>query len=301
MRPYSSFLRDDAFVIFLLHGVIPRQTHALRNYTRKHLPVDEFAAFLRDVTGTGQAIAMDDVVAAHRGERDLPSRAFAVTFDDGFANNATVAAPVLEDLAVPATFYVTTSFVGGDARSWTDEMEAALEAAGDVRLRGIAQSVDGVYRTIEEKIALMDRIRVHVKGDATVDPYAFASAVVAQCGTSAVPADPHLDRKLDWTEVADLARHPLFTVGGHGHTHRILSFLSADDLESEVGESLRLLRSRTVGSVEHYSYPEGLAHCYSEQVIETLQRHGVVCAPTAEEGTNQPVDSLFHLKRVFVV
>lgn len=302
MHSYTSFLRDDAFAIFLLHGVIPAQTHPLRNYTRKHLPLGEFTAFLRALLEAGgQPLSMDDVVEVHRGTKALPRRAFAVTFDDGFANNATVAAPVLDDLRIPATFYLTTGFVGSEVRSWTDEMEAALEAAGEVRLRDIAPGIDGTYTTTEEKIALMDGIRAYVKGDASIDPYAFAARVVEQCAVGDVPRDPELDRKLTWEEVHSLAAHPLFTVGGHGHTHRILSFLRAEELESEVETSLRLLREAIGGDVVHYSYPEGLAHCYSDDVIDTLRRHGIVCAPSAEEGVNRPEDSLFHLKRLFVI
>jgi peptidoglycan/xylan/chitin deacetylase (PgdA/CDA1 family) len=298
---YSDLLRDDAFVIYLLHGVIPAQTHPLRNYTRKHLPLDDFTAFLRDVSRAGQALSMNDVIDVHRKGRPLPARAFAVTFDDGFANNATVAAPVLDQMRIPATFYVTTGFIGGNTRSWTDEMEAALEHAGTVRLRGLAAGVDGTYETIAEKIAVMDRIRAHVKGDASIDPYAFAAGVVEQSVGGEVPVDDALDRKVTREEVRALASHPLFTVGGHGHTHRILSFLEPADLEDEVRTSVGVLREITGFAPQHYSYPEGLSHCYSQTVIDTLRRHGIVCAPTAIDGVNRTSDDLFHLRRVFVI
>jgi peptidoglycan/xylan/chitin deacetylase (PgdA/CDA1 family) len=301
MKSYASCLRDDTFVIFLLHGVIPRQKHAIRNYIRKHLPMSDFSAFLKEITQAGTAVSMNQIVAAHQEGERLPKRAFAVTFDDGFENNASVAAPVLDDLKIPATFYVTTGFVGSETRSWTDEIEAALEQTGPLRLQGLAGEIDGRYDTVEEKISLMDRIRTHVKGSDGIDPYVFASKVVEQTGAPGDAFDRDLDAKLGWDQVRQLARHPLFAVGGHSHSHRNLAFLPDDELENEITTSLRLLTDATGSNINHYSYPEGMAHSYSDKVISLLKRHGIVCAPTAEEGNNHVSDSLFHLKRVFVI
>src|SRR5215471_13447477 len=41
-------------------------------------------------------------------ERSLPERAICVTFDDGYADNADVALPILKHWGVPATFFVST-------------------------------------------------------------------------------------------------------------------------------------------------------------------------------------------------
>ena len=56
---------------------------------------------------------------------DLPARALAITFDDGYADNAEVAAPILERLGLPATFFVTTGFLQGGCM-WNDRVIEAL-------------------------------------------------------------------------------------------------------------------------------------------------------------------------------
>lgn len=301
MRSYGSWLSDDGFAIFLLHGVIREQRHQIRNYTRKHLPLDDFVHFLREVTTGGTPVSMDQIVAATRTGTRLPNRAFAITFDDGFENNVSVAAPVLDEFQIPATFYVTSSFVGSSIRSWTDQIEDVLEQVGPLRLAGVGEGLDGVHATREEKISLMDRVRHHVKSDQRIDPYEFAEMMTRQAGSVVARLDSELDAKATAGQIQTLAAHPLFTVGGHGHTHRILSFLSAEELDREIDTSLRLLTQATQKEIRHYSYPEGLAHCYSDEVIAKLRSHGIACAPTAEEGRNVVGDSLFHLKRVFVV
>ncbi len=51
----------------------------------------------------------------------------AITFDDGYKDNLLMAAPILRKHGLPATFFLTTGFIGGDASPWWDQ------AAGDQR------------------------------------------------------------------------------------------------------------------------------------------------------------------------
>ena len=300
MKSYSGFLSDDGFAIFLFHGVIRRQRHEVRNYTRKHILLDRFVFILRDLVQNGTPVSMPEIVKASAETRSLPERAFAVTFDDGFENNYSIAAPVLEEFRVPATFYVTTRFIEEGACSWIDMIESAVDGQEEVRLRLPALDVNGRYATREDKLELLEAVRQYVKNHPQVDPYAFAQEVWDQSSLEAMELDPELDGKMSWEQLRELNGNPSFTVGGHGHTHRILEFLDDSEMEDEVATSLGKLRGNLGPAVVHYSYPEGLWNCYSQRVIRRLRRHGIVCAPSAENGINHPGDDLFHLKRILV-
>ncbi len=56
-----------------------------------------------------------DHLSAHR---PFPPRAVAITFDDGFANVATVAAPIMQRHGLTATIYVITDMIGRTTQ-WT--------------------------------------------------------------------------------------------------------------------------------------------------------------------------------------
>src|ERR1700740_2692057 len=61
----------------------------------------------------------------------LPVRSACVTFDDGYADNVTVALPILRRRGVPATFFLATSFMHG-GRMWNDSViETIRRAQGD--------------------------------------------------------------------------------------------------------------------------------------------------------------------------
>jgi len=46
-------------------------------------------------------------------KRNLPARACCITFDDGYADNLTVAQPILEKYQLPATVFVATGYLDG--------------------------------------------------------------------------------------------------------------------------------------------------------------------------------------------
>ena len=297
---YAARLSHNALTIFLFHGVVERHEHKIRNYTRKHIAAARFTSILDALKFAGTAVSLDQVIniAAEKGR--LPANAFAITFDDGFRNNLMVAAPLLADRKIPATFYLTTGFIEHNGMSWIDRIELAIERVPRGRIA--LPAGERGYDDAESARALLDEIRTVVKADPSIDTDRFASEVQVHLGVPETRAsDDQLDRKLDWAEVKALAEEPLFSVGGHSHRHANLAFLDALSLAREIETSRILLAERAGLSCRHYSYPEGTPNAYSEDVMAALKRIGVVCCPTAEDGVNEPPLDLFRLKRVMVV
>jgi peptidoglycan/xylan/chitin deacetylase (PgdA/CDA1 family) len=297
---YTQFLSNDHFVIFLFHGVITKNKYKIRNYTNKHLEVRRFERIIKELRSQGNPVSLDQVIRAKNEKHELASKSYAVTFDDGFANNLHIAAPILKRYSTPATFYITTEFIQNNHCSWTDLIEYAAEKVDNIKLNHGLLSTNSPIRSVKEKIDFLDQARLVIKYNSNVDPYEFAKLIRKQNGVKHFDIDPELDQKLTPKEVRELSNEPLFTVGGHSHTHRILSFLPPDELEKEVFTSINLLNDWTNKKINHYSYPEGLNHCFSEIVIDCLKKHEIKCCPTAEDGANNQKTDLFHLKRIFV-
>src|SRR5581483_10106056 len=128
-------------------------------------------------------------------------------------------------------------------------------------------SFEAPIETTAEKIAALDAIRRWAKTDSALDPYVLADEVWKQLGITELEMDVELDRKLAWDDVRTLASHPLFVVGGHGASHRILAHLGERGIEREVDESLDRLDDEVGRPTRHFSYPEGGPGTWSETVI----------------------------------
>src|SRR5258706_5421646 len=296
---YDNRLADGQVAIFLFHGVTRPHGCEIRNYTRKHLDLDYFSGIVRRLKLYGTPLSMEEILQYYDTGEALPPRPFAITFDDGFQNNLSTAAPVLVEESVPATFYVTTNFVDSNRMGWIDRIEFAMEMhpRGRLRLPWGEREFQGDVARRE----VLSEIRARVKRDRDIDNDALASEIQEQLGVPVTYSSDHiLDLKLTWDEVRILAADPQFIVAGHSHTHRILEYLDDPELAHEIDVSLTLLKNKGGIVSHHYSYPEGMDYCYSERVISCLKQRGIRCCPSAEDGVNGASMDLFRLKRIMV-
>jgi len=300
---YLKQLHKNSFVIFLFHGVVENANTGVRNYTRKHLLANEFEVLIRSLKEKGNPISMDDVIWCYNNGNKLPSYSYAITFDDGFENNYSVAAPILEKYSIPATFYISTHLVDKNLMTWTDQIEYCFENIKRASVRLPWYKNDFHLNGEESIIDCLDDIRAHVKKN----PQLYGQEKVVtmlfdQCGLNMVLSSNHpLDQKMNWDQVSDLHHNKLFTVGGHSHNHVSLGLLDSSVMKNEVENSIDLLKNKAGISSPHYSYPEGQKIDFNENVIAELKKNNIRCCPTAIDGLNDlTIGSMFHLKRVMV-
>lgn len=71
----------------------------------------KFEAFCRFFSDRFRIVPLSEQVAAYHAQKDMGGT-LSITFDDGYRDNHEVAAPILRRLGLPATFFVTTGFIG---------------------------------------------------------------------------------------------------------------------------------------------------------------------------------------------
>ena len=107
------FRRDEA-VIVLFHRVNDAYPNDPLTYTSA-----EFENFVRFFGRYFAVVPLTVLLQQLDGGEELRSR-LAITFDDGYHGNATVAAPILERHNQRACFFVTTGWIGTDHQPWWD-------------------------------------------------------------------------------------------------------------------------------------------------------------------------------------
>lgn len=79
-----------------------------------------------------QTVTVAEIAAALRGEGTLPERPIAITFDDGWAEQYSIAFPLLQKYGMKATFYVPSSYsTGGRVVTW-EELEELRDAGMEI-------------------------------------------------------------------------------------------------------------------------------------------------------------------------
>ena len=107
-------------------------------------------------------LGMDAVVACLRGERPIPPRAVALTFDDGYENFYEYAYPELARHGFPAMVYLISGFVGRDSAWFAADGRDTPPLMSADRIRELRRAgIDfGSHGVSHVKLAQVDRARM---------------------------------------------------------------------------------------------------------------------------------------------
>jgi peptidoglycan/xylan/chitin deacetylase (PgdA/CDA1 family) len=222
----------------------------------------------------------------------LPSRPACVTFDDGYADNATVALPLLRRHSVPATFFVTTGYLDG-GRMWNDSViETVRSARGDaldarsvgldelpistpaLRRQAIAKLLGALkYLPLEERQGRVDRLVSESSG--------------------ALPSDLMMTAD----QVRQLHANGM-EIGGHTVTHPILAGLDPPRAAREIEDGKRRLEEITGGPVRLFAYPNGKpGRDYSREHVDMVRELGFEAAVSTAWGVGHAASDPYQLPR----
>ncbi|MDR3619551.1 MAG: polysaccharide deacetylase family protein [Paludisphaera borealis] len=218
-----------------------------------------------------------------------------VTFDDGYRDNHDAALPILQELEIPATFFIPTDFFERPRLPWWDHVAYCLKTTSSPRLVLKRTDDDASPLTIElgadatpdaRTEAIMRVIRAVLAGEVP-DQSGFLARLEAQ---SEVAVDsPALGRDLfmSWEHLKRLAALG-HTIGSHGHGHVALATLPDSLQRREFALSRTILEAAVGRPVKTVAYPYGWPGAFTSRTIELAADAGYTLGFTALEGINHP-------------
>lgn len=210
-----------------------------------------FARLMEFVAKNFVVLALPDAVSRLESG-SLPQRACCITFDDGYADNLTVALPILERHGLPATVFVATGYLDG-GRMFNDAVidAIALSKAERLDLRGLDLGVHALTST-ENRLAAIMAILGRVKFSAPQLRNEQLEGILqaACCG-------PLPDNIMLTTEQLRLLAGREVDIGGHTVAHAILTSVDDDYALSEMVTGKQQLEAIIGRRVTSFAYPNG--------------------------------------------
>ena len=222
----------------------------------------------------------------------LPARALAITFDDGYADNAELAAPILQRLGLTATFFVTTGFLSGGCM-WNDRIIEAIRQFPGVRLdlTGIGQGVADLGTPDARRQAIANLLN-GIKHLAPAERLAAVDAVVAAAGGATAPS-----LMMNAAQVRRLGSLGM-DVGAHTVSHPILTRLDPASAKQEIVRSKGHLEEILGQPVRLFAYPNGVPRQdYLAEHVQMVRDCGFAAAVSTAWGTATPSSDRFQLPR----
>lgn len=278
----------QALTILVYHRVLT-QWDPLRE---GELVAEAFDEQMRFISKKFRVLPLLDAVRKLK-QGKLPSRACCITFDDGYADNLTVALPTLKRYDLPATVFVATGYLDGQ-RMFNDAVIDAIACSRSSQLD--LRELDLGLHSIEflperqQSVAAVLREFKYWAPEAR-DAVLPRLVELANCGP--LPRGMMLNRD----QVGELARSGV-EIGGHTVTHPILTSIDDARARDEMVQGKRLLESLTGGPVRAFAYPNGQPQKdYAVRHVAMAIEAGFELAVTTARGVSNPRSDVFQLPR----
>lgn len=248
---------DPPVIVLLYHRVttLPSDPEMLA------VTPDNFRAQMRHLKETVPLVRFEEDWAK------ISKPAVCVTFDDGYADNALEALPILEEVGVPATFFVSTGTIGTRSEFWWHELERLILEKQSFSLGFTLEdgSCERSWRTgsLRERQECYHGIVQLMNDTDTEHRSNWLEQLRRWARTEEETSDSHRAMTVD--ELRLLAGSSLVTIGGHTVTHTRLSCLTPEAQRDEITASKRQLEEWLDREISTFSYPFGRRSDYTQQ------------------------------------
>jgi peptidoglycan/xylan/chitin deacetylase (PgdA/CDA1 family) len=221
----------------------------------------------------------------------LPPRAACLTFDDGYADNAEIALPLLQKHGVHATVFVATGFLGG-GRMWNDtiiELIRNAPAAIDLSAAGFGDfTLDTIAQRRQAITTLLGKLKYMPMAQRLEQVEAIAALV---------PGKLRRDLMMTPAQVRQLHDAGI-EIGGHTVHHPIIARLPAAAARQEIADGKHALEAIIGAPVRLFAYPNGKpGQDYHAEHVDMVRQLGFEAAVSTSWGAARPGSDLFQLPR----
>ena len=279
---------DRRLVVLNFHRVRSRRDPLFPG----ELDCGQFAAAMEMVARCFNCLPLDEALQRLESGRALPSRAMAITFDDGYADNLTEALPILQHYGLTATIFVASGFLDGGCMC-NDEIVETLRAftGEEIDLRPMGMGVIP-WRTDEERRAGVVAVTEFLKYRTLAARRESLDILRDIVGTAKLP-------KLMLTSEQVRRLHSAgMGIGGHTVNHPILASVDDDTARREIGEDRERLTGIIGVAPKLFAYPNGKpGRDYGPQHVAMVRAAGYRGAVTTVWGVSSRGADLFQIPR----
>jgi peptidoglycan/xylan/chitin deacetylase (PgdA/CDA1 family) len=225
-----------------------------------------------------------------------------ITFDDGYADNLLEALPILEEVGVPATFFISTGRIGTGEEFWWHRLETLLLREGEFpprfRLHDSRYGRGWETASFEQRKVLYASLNALMQ---KIDPdrqKVWLDQLEGWAGPRPEGKGPH--RSMTEEEVKRLAASPWATIGAHTVTHSALSSLNEVQQRHEILFSRQELERITGTAITTFSYPFGRKQDYNRTSVRLCREAGFIKAASNFPGQVHRWTDPFQLPRHLV-
>ena len=262
----------------------------------KGLDVNLFREQIAFMKSNFNIVTMEQVLEAISTKEKLPEKALLLTFDDGYADNYTVAMPVLEEYGVQGSFFIPGKTFTTHQLLDVNKIHYVLASANIYNLVEDLKKEMDYYRGQEFQYASTEELfakyavasRFDIKETVfvkqmlqTVLPEKLRNIISSKLFAKYVGiTEEQLAYELYMSEeqIRTMKRHGMF-IGIHGYDHYWLGNLPVEQMENDISLALDALEEFVDRKQWVMNYPYGN---YNKDVLAYISKKGACLGLTTE-------------------
>lgn len=269
--------RRGGGIILLYHRVTPETGDPCRDSWGLGVRPETFAAHLDWLAAHAEVLSLAELDRCRR-HGELPPRAVAITFDDGYRDNFLRALPELLERRLPATFFLVAGHPGEPF--WWDRLAGAVLAPGPL-VGALRERAPDWGTGAADAPGQRQRLLTRLHGDLRDDPEGRRRLFEALSSEGALgPLDDAERCCLDGDEMAELAAAEGVEIGAHTLDHPALAELGEAEQRRQILGSRQRLEEITGTSIESFSYPYGTPLDWNPRSLRLVREAGYERAVT---------------------
>src|SRR5690606_29997096 len=162
--------------------------------------------------------SLTGVLTDARSGKPISRGTVVITFDDGYLDNHTVAAPILKKYEMPATLFLPTAYIDRAEAQWIDQVYTAF-AFRTVNELAIDHGGRTTIFDLHQEGARSSAYEIVCRSLLSADPGARRN-LLEDVRKQLQPSQSPPQLTMSWSDVQSLIRNcPGFEIGGHTVEH----------------------------------------------------------------------------------
>lgn len=262
-----SSLSTNQNLILNYHGVVKNHDASL---SRNHLPIRQFEDQMIYFKRNFEVTTVEEIFK-NKSKNNSKRKQLAITFDDGYLNNLESAYPILNNLNLPATIFVTgQTLTNPELPLWYDLLDLLNSK---ISWKELQNELQHFLQMDISKYESYSAFKNFVK---TTTP-TFKNELLKlleknnRCKLIFENINKEYWQLMGPQHLQYITKNNLIEIGSHGLTHSNLDCLSEADLFNELNESRSLLSNCIQKKIDSLAFPDG---AYNEIVKSACRNSG---------------------------
>nr|WP_148278112.1 polysaccharide deacetylase family protein [Desulfobacula toluolica] len=245
-------------------------------------------------------ISLDNLVEKVRKKERFQKTTIVITIDDGFKDNYDFAYPILKELDIPATIFLTSGLIGTSKAPWVDELGMALEKTNQKRLffpELFGNNIINISDTAS-RLSILHKIYLKLLYLDHNLKLEYLNRLIQYLGNND-GTKCHERMMLNWSEIVEMSENGI-TFGAHTMTHPTLSKMKTKEAKAEIYLSRKEIEKFIKNKVNHFAIPNGQPGDFTEELRVFCRNENFRSVLTTNFGIVNGNTSPYDLPRVHI-